>query len=119
MPISYLPLLILFVIILLFAIVAIGFPTLLGPRRTSKIKVEPYESGLTPFVSPRRRFPIHYYMTAVLFMIFDVEVIFLFPWAVLAKKLKVFGLVEIGLFFLILIIGYIYAWRKDAFTWER
>jgi len=119
MPANYLPLLILFIVIPLFAVIAIGFPTVMGPHHPSKVKGDTYESGLTPFVSSRRRFPIHYYMTAVLFMIFDIEVIFLFPWAVLARQLKVFGLVEMGLFLLILILGYFYAWRKGAFTWER
>lgn len=73
---------------------------------------------MIPFADARRRFPVQYYMVAVLFIIFDIEVIFLFPWAVSLNQLKFFGLIEMGIFLGILLIGYLYVWKKGAFEWE-
>ncbi|MCX7851562.1 MAG: NADH-quinone oxidoreductase subunit A [Caldilineales bacterium] len=115
---DYLPLLVLFVIAGAFAAIAIIIPTVLGPRNPNKMKQEPIESGMIPFGPAWRRFPVQYYMVAMLFIIFDVEVIFFYPWAVILNKLGLFGLIEMGVFLGILLIGYFYVWRKGAFEWE-
>lgn len=116
-PIEYLPILILIVIAAVFAAIALGLPAVLGPRRATKARLEPYESGMLPYSDARRRFPVHFYVVAVLFILFDIEVIFLYPWAVMLRQLKLFGLIEMGVFLLILLIGFVYAWRKGALDW--
>ena len=99
-----------------FAMVALGH--LFGPRRDGKAKLMPYESGMTPIGSAVRRMPGRYYLIAVLFVLFDIEVIFLLPWAVVLRKLGLFGLIEILVFVTILLVGYIYVWKKGALEWE-
>jgi NADH-quinone oxidoreductase subunit A len=89
-----------------------------GPRRPSLEKELPYESGIVPRQSARRRFSVSFYVTAMLFIIFDVEGIFLFPYATVVRQLKIFGLVEIGIFIFTLLVALLYVWRKGAFTWE-
>ncbi|NOX62473.1 MAG: NADH-quinone oxidoreductase subunit A [Chloroflexi bacterium] len=118
MVLDYLPLLILFIIAAGFAAIAIILPTVLGPRNPNKMKQEPIESGMIPFMQAWRRFPVQYYMVAMLFIIFDIEVIFFYPWAVVLGKLKLFGLIEMAIFLGILLIGYFYVWRKGAFEWQ-
>ena len=111
--------------ILLFAAIciAIGIAipvlnNLLGPRRPTPEKSVPYESGIVPQVSARRRFSVSFYVTAMLFIIFDVESIFLFPWATIVRQLKAFGVIEILVFVGILLIGLVYIWAKGALKWE-
>jgi NADH-quinone oxidoreductase subunit A len=118
MPIDYLPILVMVVVVVAFAVIALTISTLVGPRRPTPAKLEPYESGMPPFGSARRRISIKYYLTAVLFILFDIEIIFFYPWAVLFQQLKLFGLIEMGLFVLILLIGYVYIWRKGGFDWD-
>ena len=118
MPIDYLPILILVIVALLFAVLALLVPALLGPRNPTAIKLSTYESGKIPFGTTSRRFPVKYYLTAVLFILFDIEVIFLYPWSVVFRKLKLFGLIEMGVFVLILLVGYFYVWRKGALEWD-
>lgn len=118
MPIDYLPILVFFVIAGLFGIVALTVPALLGPRRPTAAKLKAYESGKIPYGDARRKIPVHYYKVAMLFILFDVEVVFFYPWAVLFRKLGLFGLIEMGVFILILLVGYIYVWKKDALEWE-
>lgn len=118
MIVDYLPLLILIIIAAVFAVIALAMPALFGPKNPNKMKQEPIESGMIPFTDARRRFPVQYYMVAVLFILFDIEVIFFYPWAVLLNKLKVFGLIEMGVFLFILLVGYVYVWRKGAFEWD-
>lgn len=115
---EFLPLLVIFILatILAFLVVLIG--TLFGPKRPSTRKSSPYESGMTPFGPGQRRISVRYYLIAVLFILFDVETIFFLPWAVVFKKLGLFGLVEMFIFIGILVIGYIYAWKKGALEWE-
>ena len=72
---------------------------------------------MLPYSDARRRFPVQYYVIAVLFILFDIEVIFLYPWAVILRQLKLFGLIEMGVFFVILLVGYLYVWRKGALDW--
>jgi NADH-quinone oxidoreductase subunit A len=119
MSVDYLPILILVVLSAAFAAIALIAPAVLGPRKPDKDKLYTYEAGKIPFDSPwNKRIPVKYYMTAVLFLLFDVEMIFLYPWAVLLRKLKVFGLIEMGIFLIILLVGYVYVWRRGAFEWD-
>ena len=117
MPVDYLPILILIVLAAVFAVIALAVPALFGPKRANDAKLEPYESGMLPYTDARRRFPVQYYVVAVLFILFDIEVIFLYPWAVVLRQLKLFGLIEMGVFLAILLIGYIFAWKKGALEW--
>ena len=118
MPIDYLPILVFFVIAGLFGAVAIIVPTQLGPHRPTPAKLEVYESGKLPYGDARRKVPVHYYKIAMLFILFDLEVVFFYPWAVLFRQLKLFGLIEMGVFILVLLIGYVYVWKKGALDWE-
>ena len=114
---SYLPVLVMLVVAAVFAAVALLVPSLFGPRRPHPSKDEPYESGQLPFGDARRRIPVQFYVIAVLFILFDVEVILMYPWAVMARKLGLFGLVEMGIFLVVLLAGFVYAWKNDAFKW--
>ncbi len=118
MAIDYFPLLLLIIISAALAAIVIGVPPLLGPQRKNAQKMEPYESGMIPFGDTKRKFPIQYYLIAMLFIIFDIEVIFFYPWAVTLRSLRTFGLVAMGIFFLVIVIGFIYEWRKGALDWE-
>jgi NADH-quinone oxidoreductase subunit A len=119
MPIDYLPVLILIALAGAFGAIAIIVPSILGPHKPDKIKLYTYEAGKIPFGTPwEKRISIKYYMTAMLFLLFDVEVIFFFPWAVMLKQLKVYGLIEMAVFVAILLAGYIFVWRKGAFEWD-
>lgn len=118
MPIDYLPILAFFLIAGLFGIIALVVPALLGPKRPSPAKLKVYESGKIPYGEAWRKVPIHYYKVAMLFVLFDLEVVFFYPWAVLFRKLRLFGLLEMAIFVLILLVGYIYVWKKGAFEWE-
>ncbi len=89
-----------------------------GPHRPTKRKSVPYESGMRPIGPGTRRMPVRFYLIAVLFILFDIEVVFFLPWAVVFRQLGVFGLVEMFVFILILLVGYIYAWKKGALEWE-
>jgi NADH-quinone oxidoreductase subunit A len=117
MAIDYLPLLILIVIAAGFGGIAILVPTLLGPSAPNKQKLEPYESGIIPFGDTHRRFPVKYYMVAMLFILFDIEVIFLYPWAVTLRDLRAFAFIPMSFFFLVLVIGLLYEWKKGALDW--
>lgn len=120
---EYLPLLILVIIGGGFGLIALSVPYFLGPRKANKQKLEPYESGIIPFHDARRRFPVKYYLVAMLFILFDIEVIFLYPWAAIIRRLRDgFGvwlaLGPMAFFLLILIIGLAYEWKKGALDWE-
>ena len=121
MPQGYLPILVMLIVASAFAAIALVVSALLGPalgsKRPGQAKNEAYESGVLPFGDARRRFPIQFYVIAVLFILFDIEVILLYPWAVMARKMGLFGLVEIAIFTVILLAGFIYAWKNDAFKW--
>ena len=90
----------------------------MGPKRPNPVKLQPYECGMTPIGGARVRFSVKFYLIAMLFILFDVEAIFLYPWAVVHRNLGMFGLVEMGIFVLILFVGYIYIWKRGAFEWE-
>ena len=123
MAIEYFPLLILVLIATFVGAVAVLVPSLLGPRRDNPQKLEPYESGMIPFADARRRFPVKYYLVAMLFILFDIEVIFLYPWAAVMRTLRdhysmAFALAPMGFFLLVLMIGLLYEWRKGALDWD-
>lgn len=98
------------------AVPAIGY--LLGPKRPNPEKTSPYECGFEPFGDARMPFDVRYYLVAILFIIFDLETAFLVPWAVVFRKLGWFGLAAMGIFLGILVIGFIYEWKKGALEWE-
>ncbi|MEM7345856.1 MAG: NADH-quinone oxidoreductase subunit A [Chloroflexota bacterium] len=118
MPTDYLPILIFFLTASVMATVTLILPNYLGPRRPNQAKSEVIESGKLNYGSARRRVPIQYYMIAMLFILFDIEVLFFYPWAVLFWDLKWYGLGVIGVFTLLLIIGFVYEWKKGALEWE-
>ncbi|MBI4437060.1 MAG: NADH-quinone oxidoreductase subunit A [Candidatus Omnitrophica bacterium] len=93
--------------------------TLLGGRRPTPEKEEPFECGESPFAGPAGRFSVKFYLVAMLFIIFDIEIIFLFPWAVLYRRLGLFGFIEMAIFLFVLGVGLFYAWKKGALEWER
>ena len=118
MLLEYIAIAMMIAVATLIAAVAIGLGELLGPKKKSKVKEEPYESGIVPFGPGTRRMPVRFYLIAVLFILFDIEVIFFLPWAVVFRKLGLFGLLEMAVFIGILLIGYVYAWKKGALEWE-
>jgi NADH-quinone oxidoreductase subunit A len=118
MLIQYLPLIIILVLATGLAVIAVALGHLFGPRRPTSRKSLPYESGMRPIGPGARRMPVHFYLVAVLFILFDIEVVFFLPWAIAFRKLGVFGLVEMGIFIGILLVGYVYAWKKGALEWE-
>jgi len=89
-----------------------------GPKKPNPVKADPFESGNPPKGDARIRFPVKFYLVAMLFLIFDIEAVFLYPWAILFRRLGLFGLVEMGIFLLIAAIGFIYAWKKGALDWK-
>lgn len=118
MLLEYIAIAMMIAVATLIAAIAIGLGELLGPKKKSKVKEEPYESGIVPFGPGTRRMPVRFYLIAVLFILFDIEVIFFLPWAVVFRQLGLFGFVEMGIFVAILLIGYVYAWKKGALEWE-
>ena len=110
--------------VFLFILVAIGFAIftlmvsqVVHTKRYNRVKFEPYECGIEPETDARDRYSVRYYLVAMLFVIFDVETVFMFPWAVVMDELALFGLIEMLVFLFILVIGYVYAWRKGALDW--
>ncbi|MBO36397.1 MAG: NADH-quinone oxidoreductase subunit A [Chloroflexota bacterium] len=115
---DYLPIAILLGVSTGLAIAMVVLGQILGPRRDTPEKLMPYESGMTPIGTAVRRMPVRYYLIAVLFVLFDIEVIFLLPYAVVLRKLGLFGLIEMLVFVMILLVGYVYVWKKGALEWE-
>jgi len=115
---SYLPILVLILVAVGFAIGSVVMSGLIGQKKPSAVKLAPYECGMPPVGSAHDRFSIKFYLIAMLFIVFDIEAVFLYPWAVLFKRLGLFGFVEMGVFILILLVGYVYVWKKGALEWE-
>lgn len=115
---DFLPIVVLIVISTGLAVLVVLIGHLFGPRRPTLRKSLPYESGMRPIGPGARRMPVRFYLVAVLFILFDIEIIFLFPWAVIFNQLGLFGLVEMLIFIVILLVGYVYAWKKGALEWE-
>jgi NADH-quinone oxidoreductase subunit A len=118
MLLEYFAIAVMIVVATLIAAIAIGLGELLGPKKRSKVKGEAYESGIVAIGPGTRRMPVRFYLIAVLFILFDIEVIFFLPWAVVFRQLGLFGLAEMAVFILILLVGYIYAWKTGALEWE-
>lgn len=117
-PLNYIPIMVFIVIALAFGVVSLFLGWVVRPSRPYHAKLVPYESGSPLFSDARVQFPMRYYLIAMLFVIFDIEIIFLFPWAVVAKKLGLLGFLEMGLFILILLVGFWYAWKQGALEWD-
>lgn len=103
---------------ILVAFIVVVISRIFGPFRPSTRKTAPYESGMKPIGPANRRLPIKFYLVAVLFIIFDVEMVFFLPWAVEMRDLGVYGLIVMGVFFFILTVGFICEWKKGALEWE-
>ena len=117
-PTEYLPVLIFMIIATLFGLGALVVGILFRPSRPYAEKLAPYESGIIPVGEPRVRFSIQFYIVAMLFLVFDVEAIFLYPWAIVFDKIGLYAYVEMIIFIVILFVGYVYAWKKEAFKWD-
>ena len=115
---SYLPVLLFVLVGLGFAAVTIGLSTFIVPRDKNAVKDSPYECGVEPVGNARSRFSVKFYLVAVLFILFDIEAVFLYPWAVSFKWLGLYGVIEMVLFIVILLAGYFYLLRKRALEWE-
>jgi len=115
---SFAPMSALLVLALLVSILIIFISRIFGPFRPSYRKTAPYESGMKPIGPAIRRLPVKFYLVAVLFILFDIEVIFFLPWAVVFRDLGVYGLVTMGVFAFILTVGLIYEWKSGALEWE-
>jgi NADH-quinone oxidoreductase subunit A len=117
---DFLPIFVLLSISTALAVLIIFISILFGPRKRANnpMKVAPYESGMVAIGQGQRRFPVRFYLIAVLFILFDIEVIFFYPWAVAFRQLGLFGLIQMLIFVGILLAGYIWVWKKGALEWE-
>lgn len=118
MLLEYVAIGVLIVLATAVAAIAIILGELFGPKRKNLKKAEPYESGMTPIGPGTRRMPVRFYLIAVLFILFDIEIVFFLPWAVVFRQLGLFGLIEMVVFIGILLVGYFYVWKKGALEWE-
>ena len=116
---NYLPVMVLIGIAFAFAIGSVVMSRLIGQKKPSAVKLAPYECGMPLLGSAQERFSIKFYVIAMLFILFDIEVVFLYPWAVMFKRLGIFGFIEMGVFISILLVGFIYVWKKGALEWEE
>ena len=117
-PSDYSAILVVLIIATLVGLTPLILGFLVRPRRPYPVKLSPYESGNPPVGDTREKFSIKFYIIAMLFMVFDVEAVFLYPWAVAYDRIGLYGFIEMMLFIFILLIGYIYAWEKGALEWE-
>jgi NADH-quinone oxidoreductase subunit A len=115
---EYLPVLLFLLVAIAFAGGTILLSSIIVPRRRSREKMAPYECGVEPVGDARERFSIKFYLVAVLFILFDIEAVFLYPWAVAFRQLGLYGLIEMVLFIVILLVGYLYVLKKRALEWE-
>lgn len=112
------PIFLLLIIAVVTVFIMMFLPELLATKSKSRRKFIPYECGIIPETDARDRFPIKFYLIAILFIIFDLELVFLYPWAIILKKLKMFAFIEMAVFIGILLIGYLYIVKKGALKWE-
>jgi NADH-quinone oxidoreductase subunit A len=115
---NYLPIMIFLAVAGLIGAALIVLGTLLGPRRPDAEKLSPYECGFEAFEDTRMRFDVRYYLVAILFIIFDLEIAFLFPWAVSLDAIGGFGLLSMAVFLAVLVVGFVYEWKKGALEWD-
>lgn len=113
-----LPIFLYVAIAIVFGVLVMGVTAILGPRKPSVEKLAPYECGIQEITAPKRRFPVKYLLTGMLFIAFDIEIVSFYPLAILMHRLQLFGLIELLVFLAVLMVGYVYVWRKGAFTWE-
>lgn len=120
---SYVPLLMLMVLVIVSAAAIVGLSHLFSSSRPTAVKSQPYESGIPPFGTARERFEVKFYLVAVLFIVFDIEVVFMLPWAVAFRQLDILGLgvlgglLEMAGFVVVLVVGYVYVWKRGALEW--
>lgn len=115
---AYVPILILLGVSLANAVVLVGLSHVLSPFRPTPAKLAAYESGMTPLSDARERFSVKFYLVAILFIVFDIETVFLIPWGVQFRQLGLFGFVEMLIFIGVLLVGFIYVWKKGALQWD-
>ena len=115
---EYLPILVFIALGVVIGVVTVALGMFIGPRRPDAAKDSPYECGFEAFEDSRMKFDVRYYLVAILFIIFDLEIAFLFPWAVVLDTIGLFGMLAMGMFLGILIIGFVYEWKKVALEWE-
>ena len=115
---AYGPLAIYFLIVVLVVGLLIGLSYVLGPTKPYRAKLIPYESGIVPTLPARQRMSVRFYLTAMLFIIFDVEAVFFYPWAVILHQLRWYGVIEMFIFMLVLLVALAHIWRKGGLDWE-
>ncbi len=115
---EYIPLAILIGLVVFTAVAIIGLSHITLPERSTPTKKTPYESGMPPLGGTRERFSVKFYLIAMLFIVFDIETVFMIPWGVSFRQLGLFGLLEMLVFVVILLIGYVYVWKRGALEWK-
>ena len=115
---EYLPVLLFLLVSIIFSLGVLSLSFLVSPKKPNNEKLSPYECGFEPFDDARTKFDIRFYLVALLFIIFDLEVAFLFPWAISLENIGLFGYLSMMIFLIILTIGFIYEWKKGALEWE-
>jgi NADH-quinone oxidoreductase subunit A len=115
---QYFPILLFILVGLGVGVVPVALGWLIGPNKPDSEKLSPYECGFEAFEDARMRFDVRYYLVAILFILFDLEIAFLFPWAVVLDEIGIFGFVSMMVFVAILVVGFIYEWKKGALDWE-
>ena len=120
---DFLPIIVIIILAIALGFLVVGLGNWFGPRRPSLRKGMPYESGMKPYGPGTRRVPVRFYLVAVLFILFDIEIVFFVPWAVVLRQFiragaGTFALLEMAVFIIILLVGYVYAWKKGALEWE-
>jgi NADH-quinone oxidoreductase subunit A len=118
MPNDYLPIVVLLALSTILAVVIIVLGASFGPKRAKGKTIEPYESGMRTLGASVRRMPVRFYLIAVLFILFDIEVVFFLPWAIAFQQLGMYGFAQMLVFIGVLLVGYVWAWRRGAFEWE-
>ncbi len=115
---QYLPVLLFLAVATVIAVALLALGSVLGPKQPGADKMSPYECGFEAFEDARMQFDVRYYLFAILFIVFDLEIAFLVPWAVVFTKIGVLALIEVAMFLVLLLVGFIYAWKKGALEWE-
>ena len=118
MLVEYFPVLLFLIVVTGIGIVLLILGNLFGPKKPVAEKLSPYECGFEAFEDSRTKFDVRYYLIAILFIIFDLEIAFVVPWAVVFDQLGIFGLAEMGMFVGLLVLGFVYVWKKGALEWE-
>jgi len=115
---NYFPVLLFIIVGLIIGVVPLLLGWLVGPNRPDEAKLSPYECGFEAFEDARMKFDVRYYLVAILFILFDLEIAFLFPWAIVLKEIGLFGFASMMVFLSILVVGFVYEWKKGALEWE-